>query len=181
MAACTDSHRQHVRGFVHKSPGRHSFQGFVQAGSDFTAMGGFSPSHHQSNAHPRSLESRGGHAFEEENSSRGMEVTPRVGSDDLEPLRESVGCVLLLTQLSLCSSLQCSLRKFALFSAQLTLFLSRYANFVYLGFRRLLAYRHLSAVSSPNSVTIDPFTVYVTGKFKVRSAHVGVRKFIPSL
>ncbi len=65
-----------------------------------------------------------------------------------------LGCVLLLTQLSLCSSLQCSLRKFALFSAQPTLFLSRYANFVYLGFRRLLAYRHLSAVSSPNSVTI---------------------------
>ncbi len=90
-AACTDSHRQHVRGFVHKSPGRHSFQGFVQAGSDFTAMGGLSPSLHQSNAHPRSPESRGRHAFEEENPSRGMEVTPRVGSDDLEPLRESGG------------------------------------------------------------------------------------------
>ncbi len=90
-AACTDSHRQHVRGFVHKSPGRHSFQGFVQAGSDFTAMGGLSPSLHQSNAHPRSPESRGGHAFEEENPSRGMEVTPRVSSDDLEPLRESGG------------------------------------------------------------------------------------------
>ncbi len=90
-AACTDSHRQHVRGFVHKSPGRHLFQGFVQAGSDFTAIGGLSPSLHQSNAHPRSLKSRGGHAFEEENSSRGMEVTPRVGSDDLEPLRESGG------------------------------------------------------------------------------------------
>ncbi len=29
--------------------------------------------------------------------------------------------------------------------------------------------------------TIDPFTVYITGKFEVRSAHVGVRKFIPSL
>ncbi len=54
-------------------------------------MGGLSPSLHQSNAHPRSLESRGGHAFEEENSSRGMEVTPRVGSDDLEPLWESGG------------------------------------------------------------------------------------------
>ncbi len=91
MAVCTDSHRQHVRSFVHKSPGRHSFQGFVRAGSDFTAMGGLSPSLHQSNAHPRSLETRGGHAFEEENSSRGMEVTPRVGSDDLEPLRESRG------------------------------------------------------------------------------------------
>ncbi len=91
MAACIDSHRQHVRGFVHKSPGRHSFQGFVRAGSDFTAMGGLLPSLHQSNAHPRSPESRGGHAFEEENSSRGMEVTPRVGSDDLEPLRESGG------------------------------------------------------------------------------------------
>ncbi len=91
MAACTDSHRQHVRGFVHKSPGRHSFQGFVQAGSDFTAMGGLSPSLHQSNAHPRSSESRGGHAFEEENPSRGMEVTPQVGSDDLESLRESGG------------------------------------------------------------------------------------------
>ncbi len=50
-AACTDSHRQHVRSFVHKSPGRHSFQGFVRAGSDFTAMGGLSPSLHQSNAH----------------------------------------------------------------------------------------------------------------------------------
>ncbi len=46
MAAYTDSHRQHVRGFVHKSPGWHSFQGFVQAGSDFTAMGGLSPSLH---------------------------------------------------------------------------------------------------------------------------------------
>ncbi len=88
-AACTDSHRQHVCSFIHKSPGRRSFKGFVQAGSDFTAMGGFSPSIHQSNAHPRSLESRGGHAFKEENSSRGMEVTPRVGSDDLEPLRGS--------------------------------------------------------------------------------------------
>ncbi len=90
-ATCTDSHRQHVCSFVHKSPGRHSFQGFVRAGSDFTAMGGFSPSIHQSNAHPRSLESWGRHAFKEENSSRGMEVTPRVGSDDLEPLRESGG------------------------------------------------------------------------------------------
>ncbi len=39
----------------------------------------------------QSPESRGGHAFEEENPSRGMEVTPRVGSDDLEPLRESGG------------------------------------------------------------------------------------------
>ncbi len=27
---------------------------------------------------------------------------------------------------------------------------------------------------------LDPFAVYVTGKFKVRSAHVGVRKLIPS-
>ncbi len=88
-AACTDSHRQHVCSLVHKSPGRRPFEGFVQAGSDVTAMGGFSPSIHQSNAHPRSFESRGGHAFKEENSSRGMEVTPRVGSDDLEPLRGS--------------------------------------------------------------------------------------------
>ncbi len=30
------------------------------------------------------------------------------------------------------------------------------------------------------SCRIDPFTVYVTGKFEVRSAHVGVRTFIPS-
>ncbi len=71
--------------------GRRPFEGFVQAGSDVTAMGGFSPSIHQSNAHPRSFESRGRHAFKEENSSRGMEVTPRVSSDDLEPLRGSRG------------------------------------------------------------------------------------------
>ncbi len=90
-AACTDSHRQHVCGRVHKSPGRRPFEGVVQAGSDVIAMGGFSPSIHQSNAHPRSFESRGRHAFKEENSSRGMEVTPRVSSDDLEPLRGSRG------------------------------------------------------------------------------------------
>ncbi len=90
-AACTDSHRQHVCSRVHKSPGRRPFEGVVQAGSDVTAMGGFSPSIHQSNAHPRSFESRGRHAFKEENSSRGMEVTPRVSSDDLEPLRGSRG------------------------------------------------------------------------------------------
>ncbi len=35
-------------------------------------------------------------------------------------------------------------------------------------------------VWSPYGPLIDPFTVYVTGKFEVRSAHVGVRKFIPS-
>ncbi len=90
--ACTDSHRQHVRGFVHKSPGRHSFQGLVQAGSDFTAMGGHSPSLHQSNAHPRSPESRADMLSRRRiPQERGMEVTPRVGSDDLEPLRESGG------------------------------------------------------------------------------------------
>ncbi len=38
---------------------------------------------------PGLLNRRGRHAFKEENSSRGMEVTPRVGSDDLEPLRGS--------------------------------------------------------------------------------------------
>ncbi len=82
-AACTDSHRQHVRGFVHKSPGRHFIPGLCASRQRFlSAMGGLSPSLHQSNAHPRSPESRGGHAFEEENPSRGMEVTPRVGSDD---------------------------------------------------------------------------------------------------
>ncbi len=63
-------------------------------------------------------------------------------------------CFLLLTQLSLCSSLQCFVAKLPCFSAQPTLFLSRYANFVYLGLRRLLAGRHLSAVSSPGSVAI---------------------------
>ncbi len=91
IAACTDSHRQYVRGFVHKSPRRHSFQGFVQIDNESTAMGGVSLSLHQSNTHPRSPESRGGHTFEKEDPSRGVEVAPRVGSDDLEPLRESGG------------------------------------------------------------------------------------------
>ncbi len=60
-----------------------------------------------------------------------------------------------LTQLSLCSLLAMLL--FLLlpcFSAQHTLLLTRYANFVYLGFRRSLAYLHLSAVSPPSSVAI---------------------------
>ncbi len=58
-----------------------------------------------------------------------------------------LGCVLLLTRYLCAAPYSVLLRKFALFSAQPPLFLSRYANFVYLGFRRLLAYRHLSAVS----------------------------------
>ncbi len=60
-----------------------------------------------------------------------------------------------LTQLSLCSILTMLL--FLLlpcFSAQHTLLLTRYANFVYLGFRRSLAYLHLSAASPPSSVAI---------------------------
>ncbi len=48
---------------------------------------------HQSSAHPRSPDPRGGHAFEEGDSSRRVEIAPRFGSDDLEPLtlRESGG------------------------------------------------------------------------------------------
>ncbi len=64
-AACTDSHQQYIRGFVYKSPRRHSLQGSVQAGNESPAMGGLSPPLHQSSAHPRSPELRGGHAFEE--------------------------------------------------------------------------------------------------------------------
>ncbi len=90
--ACTDSHRKYViYGFVYKSPGRNSLQGAVQAGNESPAMGRPSPPLNQINAHPRSPEPRGGHAFEKGNSSRRVETAPRVGSDDLEPLRES-GC-----------------------------------------------------------------------------------------
>ncbi len=63
-------------------------------------------------------------------------------------------CYCCLTQLSLCSLSQCCCFASALFSAQLTLLLTRYANFVYLGFRRSLAYLHLSAASPPSSVAI---------------------------
>ncbi len=90
-AAFTDSHRQHVCGFVYKSPGQHSLQGSVQAGNESPAMGGLSPPLHQSSAHPRSPEPQGGNAFEEGDSLRRVEIAPRVGSDDLEPLRESGG------------------------------------------------------------------------------------------
>ncbi len=84
-ATCNDSHRQYVCGFVYKSPGRNSLQGAVQAGN------GLPPSLYQSNAHPRSPEPRSGHAFEKGDSPRRVEITPRVGSDNLEPLRESRG------------------------------------------------------------------------------------------
>ncbi len=90
-AACADLHRKYVRGFVYKSPGRNSLQFAVQAGNGSPAMGGWYSPLHQSNAHPRSPERRGGHAFEEGDSSRRVEIAPRVGSDDLEPLRESGG------------------------------------------------------------------------------------------
>ncbi len=88
-ATCTDSHRQYVCGVVYKSPGRNSLQGAVQAGDGYPAMGGLQPSLYQSNAYPRSSEPGGRHAFEEGYASRRVEITPRVGSDDLEPLRES--------------------------------------------------------------------------------------------
>ncbi len=94
-AACTDSHRQHVCGFLHKSPRRRTNQSSVQAWIESPAMGGDSLSLHQSSAHPQSLEPQGGHAFEEGDSSRRVEVAPRVaprvGLDDLEPLQDSRG------------------------------------------------------------------------------------------
>ncbi len=79
-AAFNDSHREHVCGLVHKSPI-----------APVLCAHGLSRPPHQSSAHPRSTEPRGGHAFEEGDSSRRVEVAPRVGSDDLEPLRESGG------------------------------------------------------------------------------------------
>ncbi len=63
-AACTDSNL---------------LQGAVQAGNGSPAMGRPSP------------EPQGGHALEKGNSSGRVETAPRVGSDDLEPLRESGG------------------------------------------------------------------------------------------
>ncbi len=78
-ATCTDSHRQYVCGLVYKSPGRNSLQGAVQAGNGYPAMGGLPPSLYQSNAHPRSPEPGGGHAFKKGYVSRRVEITPRVG------------------------------------------------------------------------------------------------------
>ncbi len=68
-----------------------SLQCSVQTGSESPAMGGLSLPLHQSSAHPRSLELQGGHAFEEGDSSRRVEVAPRVISDDLEPQQVSGG------------------------------------------------------------------------------------------
>ncbi len=50
-------------------------------------MCGPSLSLNQRSAHPQSSEPQGGHAFEEGDSSRRVEVAPWVGSDDLDSLR----------------------------------------------------------------------------------------------
>ncbi len=42
----------------------------MQAGNESPAIGGLSPPLCQSSAHPRSLEPRGGHAFEEGDSTK---------------------------------------------------------------------------------------------------------------
>ncbi len=83
-AACTDSHRQHVCGLVHKSPRQHTLQGSVQSGNKSPDMCRLLIPLHQRSAHTRSPEPLGGHAFEEGHA-------PRVGSDDLEPLWKSGG------------------------------------------------------------------------------------------
>ncbi len=54
-------------------------------------MCGPSLSLNQSSAHPQSSEPQGGHAFEEGDSSRRVEVAPWVGSDELDSLRGSGG------------------------------------------------------------------------------------------
>ncbi len=90
-AACFDLHQQNVHGLVNKSPRQHTLQSSVQASNESPAMGRLSLPLHQSSAHPRSPEPRGKYAFEEGDSSRRVEVATRVGSDDLEPLRESGG------------------------------------------------------------------------------------------
>ncbi len=83
-AACTDSHRQHVCGFLHKSPRRRTLQGSVRTGSGSPAMGGPSFSLHLSSVHHRSPEPWGGHAFEERGSPRRVDIASRVGLDDLD-------------------------------------------------------------------------------------------------
>ncbi len=64
---------KHVCGFVHKSPRRRTIQ---QACSESPVMCGPSLSLNQSSAHPQSSEPQGGHAFEEGDSSRRVEVAP---------------------------------------------------------------------------------------------------------
>lgn len=87
-ATCTDSNRQHVCGLVHKSPGRRAFQSSFQTGSESPVVGGPTLSLLKSGAHPRYPEPWSRHAFEERDSSRRVEASPRISSNDLGSIRE---------------------------------------------------------------------------------------------
>lgn len=76
-------HRQHVCCIIHKSPGRRALQSLFQVGYNPPSMGGLSFTFHQSSAHSRSSKPRSGHAFEERNSSGGVETSSRLSSNDL--------------------------------------------------------------------------------------------------
>lgn len=75
-------HRQHVCCILHKSPGWRVLQSRFHAGCK-PPMGGLSFTFHQSSAHSRSSKPRSGHAFEEWNSSGGVETSSRLSSNNL--------------------------------------------------------------------------------------------------
>ncbi len=81
--ACTDSHRQHVCGFLHKSPRSCTIQSSVQAWSrHFLSI--------RAVHIPSLLNRRADILSRKRDSSRRVEVAPRVGSDDLD---SRGGCV----------------------------------------------------------------------------------------
>lgn len=83
--------RQHVLGFVNKSPGWRMLQSLFQAGCEPPVMGGSSFTLHQSGAYPQSSKPRSVHAFVEWNTSWREEAASQLGLDDLGSIREGRG------------------------------------------------------------------------------------------
>ncbi|XP_056614726.1 TBC1 domain family member 20 isoform X1 [Triplophysa dalaica] len=83
---CPDSHRQHVRGIVHKSPGRSPLRNSFQTGCESPTVGRSASTLCQGSAYPRSSELRSGHAFEGGSSARRMEASSRLSAVNLGAL-----------------------------------------------------------------------------------------------
>ncbi len=98
-AACIDSHRQNVCGFFHKSPRPPCTRMYDPKLCTSTEQ---TLSLHQSSAHPQSPERLARYSLRKRDSSRRVEVAPWVGSDDLDPARDSGGG-------SVCHERECAL------------------------------------------------------------------------
>ncbi len=83
---CADSHRQHVRGVLYKSPGRCLLEAPLHSGRAPSGMGSAQPALAEGSTPAGQTEPRSGYVISEQCPLRGVDAPSADGSEDLEDL-----------------------------------------------------------------------------------------------